>query len=45
MILLVRKLSSVISVSYAVASGLDVFMEQQKVGDVKTQLIGTNISF
>ncbi|MFL2660068.1 MAG: porin [Alphaproteobacteria bacterium] len=40
-----KKTSSVISVSYAVASGLDVFMEQQKVGDVKTQLIGTNISF
>lgn len=40
-----KKTSSVISVSYAVASGLDVFMEQQKVGRVKTQLIGTNISF
>ena len=40
-----KKTSSVISVSYAVASGLDVFMEQQKVGNVKTQLIGTNISF
>ena len=40
-----KKTSSIISVSYAVASGLDVFMEQQKVGNVKTQLIGTNISF
>lgn len=40
-----KETSSVISVSYAVASGLDVFMEQQKVGRVKTQLIGTNISF
>ena len=40
-----KTVSSVISVSYAVASGLDVFMEQQKSGNVKTQLIGTNISF
>jgi len=37
--------NSVITASYAVASGLDVFVEQQKEGDKKTQLVGTNISF
>ncbi len=37
--------NSVITASYAAASGLDVFVEQQKEGDKKTQLVGTNISF
>jgi len=41
----VKTRNSVITASYAVASGLDVFIELQTVGAKKTQLVGTNISF